>query len=451
MTPEAIAALRNALPDALRPSDPELTWPDEVAHVPEGDDLWDEVEEDLFPTDDPDDPDPLADTPDSQLPSDGGIEDAGSIEDRLTPDGYGPVDDVSGRLREHFGGDWPGAPGGAAALPGGSGITVGPRGSYPSPDVYAFYLPWHRFSPNLWGIYLLVDGIAALGRDIHKMLPRILSRADARRAARLFLYHHEAYHNAVETFAARVEVSHRLACYLTGVQTCFASLLPVSSLHEEGLANVYAHDKVRQYLFAQVKTMSAARRRVKRVAAATALRRLFRLQAPAYASAERILRSVVTFEAAQHELQETCHTLSSLRAPPMVPGIWSAAPRSMAPSLARNKSFSYVISHAHPAIRLAAQVPQFDRREVVRRLRVATGGQEDGGGEHPKLVLPSGKRVPVPGHRDLARGTTRKILRDAGIPMPLTRFMGASDNELRGVGAAVSPALAHHGSLEARV
>lgn len=448
MTPEAIEALRNALPDALRPSDPMPPWPDEIAYVPEGDDLWDEVEEDLFPTDDPDDPDPLADTLDAELPSDDAIENAGSVADYLPPDGYSSVDDVSRRLREHFGGDWPGAPGVAAALAGGSGITAGPMGPYPSSEVYAFYLPWHRFSPNLWGIYLLVEGIAALGRDIQGMYPRILSRADARRAARLFLYHHEAYHNAVEAFAARVEVSHRQPCYLTGVQSCFASLLPVSSLHEEGLANVYAHDKVRHYLFAQMKTMSAARRRVKRVAAAAALRRLFRRQALAYASAERILRGDVTFETAQHELQETCHTLSSLRAPPMMPGIWSAAPRAMAPSLLRQGRFSYVVSRAHPVVRRAAQVPQFDRREVVRRLRLATGGQEDGGGEHPKLVLSGGKRVPVPGHRDLARGTTRKILRDAGIDMPLTRFMGASDDELRGAGIAAS---VHRGSSEARV
>jgi predicted RNA binding protein YcfA (HicA-like mRNA interferase family) len=89
-------------------------------------------------------------------------------------------------------------------------------------------------------------------------------------------------------------------------------------------------------------------------------------------------------------------------------------------------------------VRHAADVPQFSRREVVRRLRLATGGHEEGGGEHPKLVLPSGTPVSVPGHRELKRGTTRKILRDAGISMPLTRFMGASDDELRRAGATAT-------------
>jgi hypothetical protein len=55
------------------------------------------------------------------------------------------------------------------------------------------------------GIYPLVEGIEALGQDIGARFPHILSRADARRAAMLFLYHHEAYHNVVETFAARAD------------------------------------------------------------------------------------------------------------------------------------------------------------------------------------------------------------------------------------------------------
>ena len=430
MNPEGISAIRNALPNVVRPLDPRTTWPDTIAQGLEGSDLWDELEDDLFPTDDPDDPDPLADRPDADLPAEVVIDETADRLPIVGRDGYRRVEEVSRELREHFGEGWPGAPGEWDVASGGAG-SAGRSKGHPSPDICAFYLPWHHFSSNLWGIYLLVEGIEALGQDIHLRFPHILSRADARRAARLFLYHHEAYHNAVETFAARIEVSHRQPCYLTGVQACGASFLPISSLHEEGLANAYAYTKVRQYLFAQT-PLSAARRRVKRVAAAVALRAIFRLQSPAYASAERILRGSVSFDDAEHELQEACHTLSSLHAPASAPGIWLAAPRAMAPSLSRNKSFSYVVSRAHPSVRSAAHVPQFDRREVVRRLHVATGAQEAGGGEHPKIVLPGGKKVPVPGHRDLPRGTVRSILRQSGISMPLTRFMGASDTELRG-------------------
>lgn len=108
-----------------------------------------------------------------------------------------------------------------------------------------------------------------------------------------------------------------------------------------------------------------------------------------------------------------------------------AAPRNVLDLFHEFRRIGNSASRAHPAVRNAALFPQFSRREVLRRLRLATGGQEEGGGEHSKLVLPGGKRVAVPGHRDLARGTTRKILRDAAISMPLTRFMSASDDELR--------------------
>jgi hypothetical protein len=211
-------------------------------------------------------------------------------------DAYERVEEVSRELREHFGEGWPGAPGGQDLAGGGTGSSACPKGQ-PSPDVYAFYLPWHHFGLQLWGIYLLVEGIEALGPDIRARYPHYLSRADARRAATLFLYHHEAYHNAVETFAARVEVSHRQPCYLTGVHACAASFLRASSLHEEGLAN--AHAKVRQYLVAQTQ-MTVARRRVKRVASAFALRAIFRLQSPAYASAEHILGGSVSFDDAEY-------------------------------------------------------------------------------------------------------------------------------------------------------
>jgi hypothetical protein len=58
-------------------------------------------------------------------------------------------------------------------------------------------------------------------------------------------------------------------------------------------------------------------------------------------------------------------------------------------------------------------------------LREATGAWKEGGGKHPKIVLPSGRRIPVPAHTDLARGTVRSILRAAGVDMPLEKFMSA--------------------------
>ena len=344
-------------------------------------------------------------------------------------------------LREYFGEGWPGAPG-EWDITAGSASSSGHTKAHPSPDICAFYLPWHHFSPQLWGIYLLVEGIEAIGQDIQAKFPRILSRTDARRAARLFLYHHEAYHNAVETFAARVEVSHRQPCYLTGVQACAASFLPTSPLHEEGVANAYAYTKVRQYLFAQT-PLSAARRRVKRVAAAMALRAIFRLQSPAYASAERILRGLVNFDDAEHELQEACHTLSSLYSWPAAPSIWLAAPRAMAPSLSRNKSFSYVVSRAHPSVRRAAQVPQFDRRNSCAGYSWRLAPTRTAAASIQRSFYQVGSESPSQDTEASREIRTPKILNQAGISMPLTRFMEASDTELRSA-VTVTRAATHY-------
>jgi predicted RNA binding protein YcfA (HicA-like mRNA interferase family) len=133
----------------------------------------------------------------------------------------------------------------------------------------------------------------------------------------------------------------------------------------------------------------------------------------------------------EHGFQEASHNACGFGVPPLGPDIWLASGHAMYPSLGRNRRFSYLIDRNHPAIRQAASVPHFNRREVVRRLHLATGRREDGGGDHPKVVLPTGRRVSVPGHPKLARGTLRDILRQAGIPQPLSRFMSASDGDLR--------------------
>ena len=99
-------------------------------------------------------------------------------------------------------------------------------------------------------------------------------------------------------------------------------------------------------------------------------------------------------------------------------------------SLGRNRKFSYVIDRNHPALRHAANVPYFSRREFVRRLAIAVAGHEVGGGKHPKVVSSDGKSVPVPGHNELSRGTCRAVLRQLGQNVPLSRFMSAMDDEL---------------------
>jgi hypothetical protein len=125
------------------------------------------------------------------------------------PDSKSPVQErlkrVHDELSEMFGpGDFPGAP-----------TSTDGRQVLPPTDCYAFYLPWHHFPEQTWEIYLLVEGIDALGHELVEFSNNTLSLAEAIHVARIFLFHHEAYHNAVETFSARLEVTHRVKCYIS--------------------------------------------------------------------------------------------------------------------------------------------------------------------------------------------------------------------------------------------
>jgi predicted RNA binding protein YcfA (HicA-like mRNA interferase family) len=423
MTSDAIDAVARSIPGAVQPATLPEEWAGDMIPVEEDSDPGHEIDDWLTDV-------PAEEAPGRVAPPD----DWSSVEgdpERIIEDGPPPLpgtyddvirtsDDLAGRLGSGF----PGAPGPA------SGTGVGGVGGWcPPPDVLGFYLPWHDFPARLWGIYLIVQGITSLGRDLHYVARGYLTLGEAHRVARSFIFHHEAYHNVVETFAARLEVSHRCPCYRAGFRQVWRTGFN-GNLHEEGMATAYAYEKVRGEAFENMPKGHVRTR--KRGVAAAALRCVIGYMPPLYNSALQVLGT--GWDGAEHDLQEALHSACGFGLPRLGRDIWQASGHAMHPSLGRNRRFSYLIDRNHPAIRQAAQVPHFARREVVRRLHLATGGREEGGGEHPKVVLPNGRRVPVPGHPELGRGLTRKILRDAGLTTSLSRFMAASDDDLRQMG-----------------
>src|SRR5579883_2868487 len=139
--------------------------------------------------------------------------------------------DVQKVLGKSLGHGWPGG-----LVPYESSPTI-------SPDSLAFYLPFHYF-PSLWGIYLLGPGILYLAGTLRARVPWI-SKLDSLKVARAFLFHHEAYHSAVEGFATRVELITGEPLYKSALQDRFDKDPPLSP-HEETLACLYAIKMVRQ-------------------------------------------------------------------------------------------------------------------------------------------------------------------------------------------------------------
>jgi predicted RNA binding protein YcfA (HicA-like mRNA interferase family) len=338
------------------------------------------------------------------------------------------VAEINSALRDRFGDDFPGAPGTAGGTTT-HGTKAGSAWPLLSPDIYAFYLPWHYFSQPLWGIYLIVEGVQSLGDEIHRVSLGNLSAREARRIAKIFLFHHEAYHNAAETFASRLEVSHRVPCYVAGFQPVWKTGFKGGMLHEEGLATAYAAEKVRSNAFEDVYPPSQMRTQ-KRLIAHAALVNIIGRMPSAYRSALHLLKPQ-QYRDGQNLFQEENRNNCFPPAPPkgaLPPEVWDASPHAMRPSLQRNKSFSYVVRRSNPSIRLALQVPHFKRTDFIKQLDARLGGHEigQGRGEHPKWRSNGGKTVSIPGHRELGRGLCRKILRQLGVNIGLTEFMSRS-------------------------
>ena len=141
------------------------------------------------------------------------------------------IADLRKRIKDKF----PGSP---------SGLPPG----VPPPDALAVYLPFHIF-PNMWGIYLLDVGVESLATDLHRIIlgqfGRPVSRMDARRISRVFLFHHEAYHCAVESFSVRCELASGKPVYRTGTRKLYKRGYVQDEPHEETLATAYGLRKVR--------------------------------------------------------------------------------------------------------------------------------------------------------------------------------------------------------------
>jgi hypothetical protein len=132
---------------------------------------------------------------------------------------------------------------------GGGPIPYDDRNKMPPPDCLAFYLPFHYYHPTWWGVYLLLEGVVWLAGEIIRRSGGKVSHRRAIQAARLFLYHHEAFHHKTECFATRLELTHRKPFYKTGFERLYQKKFKTADCLEEGLANASAlsdsHEKLK--------------------------------------------------------------------------------------------------------------------------------------------------------------------------------------------------------------
>ena len=302
-------------------------------------------------------------------------------------------------------GDFPGIP-----------IPSGWSSQYPPPDALAFYLPFHYFYPEWWGIYLTVEGTLELSLFIKYKSDQEVSYSDCILASQLFLYGHEVFHHKVESFATRMEVTHRVPTYKDGFSRFWMKTAGTPDAIEETLATAYGILKVRSVF---------KKHRRKNVI----LKSLFEYinglpeeykRGLDYCTKTEFLTLRKHFS---EENQRECFP----GLPQKKSYLWNLFSYGFTGIGRINSRINYLVNRSSPILqRNELQIRYLRYKEFANKLKKLTGAKKlrEGKGSHEIWRTPEGAKFPVPRHpRDLNKGTLSKIIKQAGLDMGLTEFI----------------------------
>lgn len=305
-----------------------------------------------------------------------------------------------------FGEVFPGAP-----------VPLDPSTIVPPPDALGFYLPFHSYHPNWWGIYLIAEGVESLARYIEAHTYGELDWLECVRAAQLFIYFHEAFHHAAECFATRLEIVTRKPLRVGAFEVYYRERLGTGDCVEEALACGYAimkihglwpderrkRDLVRMALFSYVSALLPDYR----PGCDLAFRPEFESRRAAFAE-ENLLSA----------LPGTPH---------QSPGVWQSFPHAFSGIGRVNSRVNYIIHRSSPLFeRISASGYYLTKRDLTRKLSKLAGCVLDrDGGNHEVWSGPAGKFA-IPRHPgDISTGTLGKIIKQAGLDMSVAQFVAA--------------------------
>ncbi len=313
------------------------------------------------------------------------------------------INDIRKRIQDNF----PGAP---------SGLPTNEFA--PPPDALAFYLPFHIF-PDMWGIYLLDVGVESLAVDLRQIMldqfGRPVSQRDVRRVSRVFLFHHEAYHCAVESFSVRCELPTRKPVYLTGTNKLYNQGYIPGKPHEETLATAYGLRKVRD----EIKLPKRDKK-----AAVEALKVYIGLCSPEYQKGVEFIDNDRFDEWERTFIEEAMRACSKGTLPTSA---WNIGTYMMSPLIQRNRKYSWICKREdfqHSKL----SVHYFRRRDVVSCLEKLADAHSESGGKHIHIVRTvneagrkSTLRTQLPSG-EVHKGTLAGMLRDLDLELNVNSF-----------------------------
>lgn len=301
----------------------------------------------------------------------------------------------------------------------GAAVPYDPSMQVPPPDCLGFYLPFHHYYPTWWGIYLLAEGIEGLAGFVNDYAPGAFDWAECVAAARIFIYGHESFHHAVESFSTRLEVTHRVPLYRAGFRRLYDSQRGTDQWMEEALAGAHGVRKVEHLLFGKDKMKTAA--------AVSALGAYLEMCPAGYRRAPEFFRTYAFTEARAQFAEDNQHSsLPHLKA--VNPLVWASFPHAFSGISRVNSRVNYVVRRDSQIFTRISERGYFLRyRDVAERLTKLAGcTQVRQEGSHVIWQRPDGRTFPVPRHpRDMASGTLKAIIRQAGLNVSTSQFVAA--------------------------
>lgn len=294
----------------------------------------------------------------------------------------------------------------------------------PPPDALAFYLPFHFFYPTWWGIYITVEGATILANYIAEKASYNIPIKDAMLASQVFLYGHEAYHHNVESFATRLEITHRIPLYkasflevykqtMENPEECTEFYTP----REEALANACGFLKV---LDAFGKDKS------KQKIITTALGSYISGCSPCYRQSLHYLKKN-KFRIGQCDFAELNQMAEFQN--PKDEKIWLAFPHAFSGIARITSKVNYIIHRDSSFARRNKLHLRYIRYPDLKRKLEKLAKcfyLRPGKGSHEFWKSPMGKTFQVPRHPgDFKKGTLRNIIKQAGLNMSVSEFLQA--------------------------
>ena len=281
----------------------------------------------------------------------------------------------------------------------------------PSPDCLAFYLPFHYYYPDWWGIYLLFDGVVWLAKQIQIHSAGRIGGPFAIQAARLFLYRHESFHHKTECFATRLETSHRKALFKAGFERYYQSTLGTDDCLEEALANAYAYDEVLKKITAFPELEPA-------------LADYIKASPPGYRKGVDVS---LDFHSTRNEFAEENQRICNPSLPPKSPDVWGVGTRMFDGITNIKSQVNYIIPRGSRLAKRLRFKPLLPPNKLIKKLRDMVGLElVRHGGNHDVYRSAAGKQTTIPRHpKDMKTGTLHKILRELSIPGGLEQFLRA--------------------------